>query len=367
MGPSVRNDRTGALAVPGLDLARLRGHLDRALPGGVAGPIFGELIAGGRSNLTYVITDGVSRWVLRRPPLGHVQATAHDMAREFRVMSAMRDTDVPVPGSLLLCLDPEILGAPFYVMEKVEGVVLRTREDTSALGPRASEHVAHELIDVLANLHLVDPASVGLGDFGRPEGYLTRQVHRWATQLAGSRSRELPGADELVVRLAASVPSSQRAAILHGDYRLDNVVIALDPQTGQPHAAQPVAAVLDWEMATVGDPLADLGLFTVYYDGLGGADNPVADGVAGRPGFPSATELCRRYADRAGLAVDALDWYVVFGYFKIAVILEGIHFRYRKGQTVGSGFEGIGAIVPPLIDRALAMAADSANPELARS
>jgi len=351
--------------VQGVDLARLGEHLNAALPGGLAGPISAEMIAGGRSNLTYVITDGEHRWVLRRPPLGHVQATAHDMAREFRVMSALRGTEVPVPDPILLCTDVRVLGVPFYVMEHVDGVVLRAEQDTAGLTARESERLAYGLIDVLAELHRLDPAAVGLEDFGRPAGYLARQVRRWTAQLEGSRNRDLPGADDLIARLSASVPLSQRAAILHGDYRLDNVIVTLDPATDHPRAVRPVAAVLDWEMATVGDPLADLGLFLVYYDGLGAPHNPVADGIAGRPGFPPAHELAARYADRSGLSLETLDWYVVLGYFKIAVILEGIHFRYQRGQTVGPGFDGIGAMVPPLVERALGVAARSANSGLA--
>ncbi|HEY8373327.1 MAG TPA: phosphotransferase family protein, partial [Pseudonocardiaceae bacterium] len=225
--------------LPGLDLERLRGHLDRALPGLVAGPLRGELIPGGRSNLTYLVTDGSRRWVVRRPPLGHVLATAHDMAREHRVIGALGSTPVPVPTPLLLCEDPDVIGAPFYVMEYVPGTPYRKKEQLAALGPERTRAIVLSLVDTLVTLHAVDPEAVGLGDFGRPRGFLERQLARWAKQLAASRSREVPGIDELHEQLAASVPVSPPPAIVHGDYRLDNVLVDGDDR---------ITAVLDWEM-----------------------------------------------------------------------------------------------------------------------
>ena len=328
---------------PGLDLTRLRGYLDGAgLPGG---PLTAEIIAGGKSNLTYVVGDGDRSWVLRRPPLGHVLATAHDMAREYRVLTALRPTPVPVPQTVLHCADPDVIGAPFYLMEKVDGTVYRTAAQTGTLGPDRARALAHALVDVLADLHGVDPDAVGLGDFGHPSGYLIRQVRRWKTQLDASRGRDLPGIDTLHARLAASVPAQAGAAIVHGDYRLDNVMVAADGG---------ISAVLDWEMATLGDPLADLGLLLVYWDGLSDLpDNAVADAVNPGAGFPSGTDLAARYAMRRGADLSRLDWYVAFGYFKLAVIAEGIHFRYTQGKTVGAGFDRIGLLVPPLVARGL--------------
>src|SRR5690606_4947372 len=187
---------------PGLDLRRLRAHLDEVRPGLVTGPLTGELIEGGRSNLTYSVTDGATRWVVRRPPLGHVLPTAHDMAREYRVISALADTPVPVPGTVTLCEDETVIGARFYVMDFVTGVPLRRAEQLAPRGPERTRDIALRLIDTLAALHSVDPADVGLGDFGRPEGFLERQVRRWGKQLDASRSRDLPGIDELRARLA---------------------------------------------------------------------------------------------------------------------------------------------------------------------
>ncbi|AHH97765.1 phosphotransferase family protein [Kutzneria albida] len=327
--------------LPGLDLDALAAHLDTTRPELVTGPLSAELIPGGRSNLTYRLTDGTHRWVLRRPPLGHVLATAHDMSREHRVISALAGTAVPVPHTELLCTDPEVIGAPFYLMEQVAGTPMRSRADTAGLRPEQAATVAERLIDVLATLHEVDPDSVGLGDFGRPEGFMARQVARWRKQLDASRSRELPGIDELHTALGAAVPTAQRATIVHGDYRLDNTLVTTDPLG--------ISAVLDWEMSTLGDPLSDLGLFVVYWQGLGGADDPITNGVSATPGFPSTDALVARYAARTGIEVGNLGWYVAFAYFKLAVVLEGIHYRFTQGGTVGAGFERIGTLVAPLV------------------
>ncbi|GAB2624350.1 phosphotransferase family protein [Streptomyces capparidis] len=334
-------------AVPGLDPEALRAWLDAEHPGFARGPLTARVIAGGRSNLTYAVGDGTREWVLRRPPLGHVLATAHDMAREFRVITALAPTPVPVPRTHLLCEGPEVLGAPFYVMELVRGEVLRSAGQTARLGrERAAELSAH-LMDVLARLHAVDPAEVGLADFGRPEGYLHRQLARWGKQLAASRSRDTPELDTLRERLGERVPATQRTAIVHGDYRLDNAVVGGDGR---------IAAVLDWEMATLGDPLADLGLFLVYWDAMRELfpDNPVARGVTDEAGFPPGAELVERHARLTGLDATPLPWYVAFGCFKLAVIAEGIHFRYLRGLTVGEGFEHIGRMVAPLASHGLA-------------
>ena len=326
----------------GLDLGALTGYLapwgwapDRAGPAMRA-----ELFTGGKSNLTYRITDGTRDWVLRRPPLGHVLATAHDMAREYRVMSALATTPVPVPAMVTLCEDPAVIGAPFYVMEYVEGSILRQTKDTAHLDDRQRTVLAHRLIDTLADLHEVDPVEVGLGDFGHPDGFLERQVRRWSQQLERSRSRDLPGLDDLAAELASKVPDSQRASVVHGDYRLDNVLVGPDQQ---------IRAVLDWEMATLGDPLCDLGLLPVYAAPVPGVAGIVSDGMGPHNGFPSLESLIQRYADRAGLDVSHLSWYTALGYYKLAVICEGIHYRYATGKTVGAGFDQIGNIVEPLI------------------
>ncbi|MFE4667739.1 phosphotransferase family protein [Streptomyces sp. NPDC056716] len=328
---------------PGLDPVRLRALLDRERPGMVAGPLTARLIEGGRSNLTYTVTDGSARWVVRRPPLGHVLATAHDMRREHRVISALHPTAVPVPEPLLLCEDEEVLGAPFYVMEFVPGTPYRTAGQLAPLGPERTREAVLALVDTLVELHAVDPGAVGLGDFGRPDGFLDRQLRRWGKQLDASRDRDLAGIDELHAALGRALPRSPAPAVIHGDYRLDNVLL---------DGADKIAAVLDWEMSTLGDPLTDLGLLVMYGIPLGTPDSPVST-TAEAAGHPAPAELIERYAARSGRDVSAVSWYTAFAWFKLAVILEGIHYRYTLGQTVGRGFDRIGELVPVFIAHGL--------------
>ncbi len=330
---------------PGLDLERLRGHLDRERPGLVSGPLRGRLIEGGRSNLTYEVTDGAARWVVRRPPLGHVLATAHDMGREFTVIKALHPTPVPVPGPVLLCEDDTVTGAPFYVMEYVDGTPYRTADQLARIGAERTRRVAFALVDTLVELHAVDPQAAGLGGFGRPEGFLERQLRRWGKQLAASRSRDLPGIGELHDRLGATLPASPAPTVVHGDYRLDNVLVGADDR---------VKAVLDWEMSTLGDPLTDLGLLAMYSEPQPLEHSPVSTAGAA-PGHPGPDELIARYAERSGRDTSRVHWYTAFAYFKLAVILEGIHYRFTLGQTVGAGFDRIGTLVPVFIDRGLSI------------
>ncbi|MBK3569741.1 phosphotransferase family protein [Streptomyces sp. MBT62] len=328
---------------PGLDLDRLRGLLDRERPGLVTAPLSGRLIEGGRSNLTYAVTDSTTKWVVRRPPLGHVLATAHDMKREHRVISALHPTDVPVPNPVLLCEDDDVLGAPFYVMEFVEGTPYRTADELLPLGPDRTRGAVLELVDTLVELHAVDPAEVGLADFGRPEGFLDRQLRRWGKQLAASRNRELPGVEELHAALGRRLPTSPTPTVVHGDYRLDNVLIGKDDK---------IKAILDWEMSTLGDPLTDLGLLVMYSIPLELPNSPIST-TASAPGHPAPAELIERYAERSGRDVSSVAWYTAFAWFKLAVILEGIHYRYTLGQTVGRGFDRIGELVPVFIEHGL--------------
>ncbi|WP_327377241.1 phosphotransferase family protein [Streptomyces sp. NBC_01216] len=328
---------------PGLDPEQLRGFLDRERPGLVGGPLTARLIEGGRSNLTYVVTDGSGEWVVRRPPLGHVLATAHDMKREHRVISALHPTAVPVPEPVLLCEDDGVLGAPFYVMEFVTGTPYRSAEQLAPLGPERTRGAVLGLVDTLVDLHAVDPAEAGLADFGRPEGFLDRQLRRWGKQLDASRNRELAGVDELHAALGRALPVSPTATVVHGDYRLDNVLIGEDDR---------IKAVLDWEMSTLGDPLTDLGLLVMYSAKLDLPHSPVST-TASAAGHPDPAELIERYAARSGRDTSALSWYTAFAWFKLAVILEGIHYRYTLGQTVGAGFDRIGALVPVFIEHGL--------------
>lgn len=336
------SDRTNP---PGLDLDALGGWLSTAVPGaGFA--LTADLIAGGKSNLTFAVSDGSAEWIVRRPPLGHVLATAHDMGREYRVMSGLQDTAVPVPRTYAFCADPEVIGAEFYVMERCAGTPYRRAAELAPLGADRARGISERLVDILAALHAVDPADVGLGDFGRPEGFLGRQVARWRKQLDASHTRDLPAADELHRRLAASVPAESATGIVHGDFRLDNVLV--DTADGADRAT----AVLDWEMATLGDPLTDLALMLTYHRLAETIGEAVAD-ASTAPGFLSEDEIVARYAAASDRDLSGFGWYLGLAAFKLAAILEGIHYRFLAGQTVGEGFDDIGAAIHPLLDAGL--------------
>lgn len=329
----------------GLDLTALTAYLDRAVPGLLARPLQGRLIAGGRSNLTYLVTDGRGTWVVRRPPMGHVLETAHDMAREHRVMAALHGSDVPVPEMVALCGDAAVLGAPFYVMSYVDGTVFRSREQLADVAPAQALALADGLVDVLARLHAVDAAAVGLEDLGRPAGYLERQVTRWGKQLAASRSRDVSDLERLGRRLAESVPASAGVTLVHGDYKLDNVVV-------DPDDAGDVLAVLDWEMATRGDPLSDLVNLALWWDGVRDVDGePFAAVPAQTPGFPGSDRLLERYAAVTGADLGALPWYFGLACYKLAAIFEGMYYRDVQGLTVGSGFDRLAGLPPALAAR----------------
>jgi aminoglycoside phosphotransferase (APT) family kinase protein len=341
---------TSGATPEGVDLERLRPFFGEHVEGASTGrPLTAELIAGGRSNLTYVISNGEHDWVLRRPPLGHVLPTAHDMSREYRVLTALFDTDVPVPRTFAFCDDDTVNGAPFYVMERVEGQILRTAEDIARLTKEEAATCSRQLIDVLARIHAVDYQAVGLGDFGHPEGFLERQVRRWGEQWERSKAAELPAIDELARRLRAALPESGRPTIVHGDYRVDNTMLAPDDPTR-------IVAVLDWEMATLGDPLADVGLFLVYWAQNEAQVIATGEGISEDAGFLSRDEVIDLYAECSGRRVDELDWYVVFAGYKLAIIVEGIAARYRMGKTLGEGFDHMGEMVAQLCDGALATA-----------
>jgi aminoglycoside phosphotransferase (APT) family kinase protein len=339
--------------LPGVDLDALRGWLDAAHPGLCKGQLAGAVVAGGKSNLTYRITDGTTTWALRRPPLAHVLPTAHDMVREYRVISALADTDVPVPAAVALCDDPAVLGAPFYLMGFVDGIVLDRPEIITGVQPVAARAACAQLVDTLVALHAVDPARVGLADFGRPAGFLQRQLGRWHTQWVASQTRPLEQLDEVVQRLTATLPDQSAATIVHGDYRLTNVMY----RRGSDGGPERIAAVVDWEMATLGDPLTDIGLLVVYQT-LATEGDFVMPHLDPANGWATAGELVDQYGHTSGRELGELPWYVGFGYFKLAVVAEGIHHRYLQDKTVGAGFEHFGAAVPRLLDSALRALAD---------
>ncbi len=337
--------------IEGIDRDRVTGWLAASVPG--AEPPFAfELIAGGRSNLTYRVTDRAGRsYALRRPPVSHVLPTAHDMRREYTVISALNRTGVPVPRTLGLCTDDSVNGAPFYVMSFVEGHIVRDERAAAELDEASRARAGDSLIDTLAGLHAVDVDAVGLGDFARRDSYIARQLKRWHGQFSQSTVDGRPGPaviDRVHQLLASRIPEQQGVSIVHGDYRLDNTV--LDDQGG-------VQAILDWEICTLGDPLADLGLLLVYWAEPGDADQALL-GVAPTtlPGFARRSELLARYAEVSGRDVSDIAFYRAFGFWKLACILQGVHVRYAGGAAAGdrSGVDQFAAHVGRLGERALA-------------
>jgi aminoglycoside phosphotransferase (APT) family kinase protein len=305
---------------------------------GARGPYRFELIAGGRSNLTFRVSDSAGHdYVLRRPPISHVLQSAHDMGREHRIIKALGPTKVPVAPALGYCDDEAVNGRPFYVMGYVDGHVLRNLETAEkALTPTQRRHAAEDLIDVLIELHRVDVDAVGLGDLGRRDGYIERQLKRWYGQFqqsAAMQDRTVPVIDEVHAFLSERIPTQQGSAIVHGDYRLDNTMFDADGN---------VAAVLDWEICTLGDPLADMGLLMVYWTERGDRDALLGFPATTAEGFPTRAALRERYAEGSGRDLSALDFYVAFGYWKLACIVEGVYARYAGGAMGGdrSGYEG---------------------------
>ncbi len=340
---------TTAPAVPGADPAVVGPWLADRLGDPAWRDCALSPVGAGRSNLTYRVQSRAGAVVLRRPPVGQVAATAHDMGRERRIISGLAGTDVPVPAVLAWSDGGPPVDAPCYVMELVEGVVPLGELPPGWAGtPDERRRAGEALVDVLVRLHAVDPAAHGLADFGRPAGFMARQVRRWVTQWEHARAAVTEEdlaepLQALAESLAAAVPTTQRHTIVHGDYRLDNCIFAADdPGT--------IRAVLDWEMSTLGDPLADLGLLLVYWRQE--QDPPVwrgarpVPGVTALPGFPSRAELVDRYAAATGLDLAPLPWYVAFGAFKLAVVLAGIVARVRAGMVPQSMAVGLGSVLP---------------------
>jgi aminoglycoside phosphotransferase (APT) family kinase protein len=337
-------------APQGIDRAGVEAWFGEHVPNAEL-PLSFERISGGHSNLTYRVSDAAGRaWALRRPPLGKRLGSAHDMAREHKVVSALGPTPVPVAPIVALCEDDSVNGAPFYVMEFVEGPILRGLAEADAFPDEADRRAIGERVaDTLVAIHAVDPDAVELGDLGRKEDYVARQLRRWHGQWEKSKTRELPAIDSVHERLAARIPDQGPATIVHGDYRLDNMILT---------SAGEVAAVVDWELCTLGDPLADVGLLMVYWPEAGEDEISLGQPATMAPGFPSREELKARYAERSGRDLSQLDFFVALGYWKLAIILEGVYARYAAGQY-GKVDEGIQHFAR-LVER-LAEAADAAE------
>jgi aminoglycoside phosphotransferase (APT) family kinase protein len=317
-------------APEGIHLDQVTGWFTAHVPE-ITTPLSFTLIAGGRSNLTYRVEDAKGRaWVLRRPPIHHVLPTAHDMVREHRLMTSLGPAGIPVPKTIGLCTDETVNELPFFVMEFVDGYVLRDApEAEKALDEPIRSAVGGHMAVTLAALHRLDPDAVGLGDLGRRDGYIARQVKRWSNQYA---QMHVEGVDHLGAvervgdELARRIPSQQRTSIVHGDYRLDNVV--LDDQGD-------VRAILDWELCTLGDPLADVGLLMVYWTDPGDAISALGVSATTAPGFSTRAQVLEHYTEVSALDLSGIGYYVAFGYWKLACMLHGVYARYVAGAGAG--------------------------------
>jgi aminoglycoside phosphotransferase (APT) family kinase protein len=307
----------------GIDRAGVEGWFEGNIEGAEL-PLSFRKISGGHSNLTYEVCDSAgNRWALRRPPLGKRLGSAHDMGREHKVVSALAETDVPVAPIAGFCVDESVNEAPFYVMDFVEGPILRSQEEAAEHfdeGERRS--IGERVADTLVAIHSVDVDAVGLGDLGKREDYVARQLHRWHGQWEKSKTRELPVVDEVHDRLVARIPEQGPATIVHGDYRLDNMILT---------ASGEVAAVVDWELCTLGAPLADVGMLFVYWAQPGDQLTALMQPPTLAPGFPNREQLMQRYAEHSGRDLGQLDYYVALASWKLAIILEGVYSRYAAG------------------------------------
>jgi len=333
-------------APEGIDAERVGAWIEANVEG-AAGPFAYERIAGGRSNLTYSVTDSAgNRWALRRPPMGKALGSAHDMGREHRVVSALGPTEVPVATIAGYCTDESVNEAPFYLMDFLSGPILRLRADADAFPDESDRRaIGERVVDTLVTIHSLDPDAIGLGDLGKKEDYVARQLRRWQGQWEGSKTREIPLVEAVHDRLLERIPEQGPAAIVHGDYRLDNMILE---DSGE------VAAVVDWELCTLGDPLADVGLLLVYWAEEGDTLLPLFEPATMAPGFPSRDEVRERYAERSGRDLSEIDFFVALAYWKLAIILEGVYSRYVKGQygKPEAGFEEFGKNVGRLAEAA---------------
>jgi aminoglycoside phosphotransferase (APT) family kinase protein len=333
-----RNERE-----PLLVMAPLRRFLANA---GLDAPadLTAEPIGEGHSNVTFRLSTDV---VLRRPPRGPLPPSAHDVLREARLLTALQPTQVRIPRVLAVCVDPTVIGAPFYVMERVAGEVITDRLPPELDTEPERNRIADALVDALVELHAVDWQTAGLEGFGKPTGYLERQVRRFSGLWEHNRTRDLPAVEDLGSWLASHMPASPPATIVHGDYRLGNTMFGV-------RAPAELTAILDWEMATIGDPLADLGYMMIHWhqagDQLGGFN---LQAVTTLPGFPSRQEMIARYEERSGRSMQALDWYVTLALWKGVVFMEGNYRRAVEGRTDDPYLKSFGDAVVELAERAL--------------
>ena len=330
----------GALDSAGLDVDAVGGYL-ADLGVVVNGPLAARLIAGGRSNLTYVMSDTDTSWVVRRPPTAGLTTSAHDMAREFRVTEALARTDVPVPVPLALCEDVSVIGAPFTVVEFVQGRTIRTQADLAALDDEQLAGCVENLVGSLAALHSVDHVAAGLGEFGRPDGYAARQLKRWSGQWAQVAHGGGGPAESLAEALRERLPGQKRTSVVHGDFRIDNTLLGDDD-------ASSVRAIVDWELSTIGDPVADVALMCVYR-------HPALNLILGTDAawtsdrLPDVAALATMYEAHSSMRLEHWNFHMALAYYKLAVIAQGIDHRFRAGATIGDGFDTAGDAVDDLL------------------
>lgn len=333
--------------VPGIDLQRVTPWVVEHVPG-LEPPLELTRVGEGQSNLTYLARDASGRTVvLRRPPTGDILPSAHDMAREYRVLTGLASQDMPVPRPLALCEDPDVTGAVFYIMEHVDGLVLTTLETAERITPAARAETARSMVHTLVRLQSTDLEASGLAELRRPGSYGSRQLRRWRRQWEASRTRDLHLVDELADRLEANMPAETEVTVVHGDFHPLNVIVGPDGE---------VRAVVDWELCTVGDPLADLGLTIAYWNELGkpaGEESHLfREAITDLPGFPGSPELVAEYERASGRDVSALGFWLAFAYWKIAIITEGVYRRWLDNPSSGSNPEHVGAAVERLVELA---------------
>jgi aminoglycoside phosphotransferase (APT) family kinase protein len=326
-----------------LALPALTAYLEREV--GAFGAVSVEQFPGGHSNLTYLVHHGEREYVLRRPPFGSNVKSAHDMGREVAVLSKLAPVYPRAPHVIAYCDNPETLGAPFYLMERRRGVIIR-KDLPTGLDHYRIAHLCEELVDALVDLHAVDYRAAGLGDFGKPQGYVERQVKGWTERYTNSQTDDIPAITEVATWLASQMPADGPPALIHNDFKFDNVIF--DPSLEQ------ITGVLDWEMATVGDPMMDLGTSISYWmqaDDAAMFQSPIF-GVTMKPGMWRRADIAARYFERSGRQTDHLVFYFAFGLFKTAVVLQQIYYRYAKGLTQDPRFAPFIMVVRALADQA---------------
>lgn len=328
-----------------LNLPELEAYLLESLPQ-ASGTLVVEQFPGGASNLTYLLKLGNQQLVLRRPPFGTNVKTAHDMGREYKVLSALSQSYGKAPTPLLHCDDENIIGAPFYVMERVQGIILRSNKGrASELDENTIAGIARALTETMSELHTLDYKGIGLGELGKPEGYVERQVIGWTKRYFKSQTESIPEAEKAAKWLNDNLPTSKEASLIHNDFKHDNVVLDRNDLTK-------ISAILDWEMCTLGDPLMDLGTTLAYWSNPEDPDffkmNPSA-----LPGNPTRDELMQMYAQSSGRDVSNMVFYFAYGLFKLAVILQQIYYRYKKGFTKDPRFAHMNVLVRSLCEMAV--------------